>query len=198
MRDEYKHTAFQESAMDSTMNGDPAVKFESDHGKGCIEACKGCSGHNCCGTIREGGSIEPPFLTAKDIRTIEDRSGLKEEEFSTTRINPVTSHVIHTMKTTDNGGCVFFDKGSGKCQIHSFRPMDCRLFPLDIVLKDGRFFWALFNNATCHLTADDVKSLLRYKDEALEILGEDLRDYATMPVPGMNEIGYTILMEIER
>ena len=165
--------------------------------KGNISACKRCSGYICCGNIREGGPIEPPFLTASDIVTIEYYSGLKKEQFSKAKINPVTNNKIYIMDTKKSGGCTFFNKQNGKCKIHSFRPMDCRLFPLDIELIEKKYFWALFNCKSCDLSPNDLQSLLSYKNEALEILGDELHDYATIPVPGMNKIGYKIFKEIE-
>ncbi|MBM3210755.1 YkgJ family cysteine cluster protein [Candidatus Poribacteria bacterium] len=30
---------------------------------------------------------------------------------------------------------------NGLCQIHNVKPIDCRLFPFDVVNSDGKFFW---------------------------------------------------------
>jgi len=164
--------------------------------KGDIEACKKCSGYDCCGQITKGGAIEPPFLTQKDIRNIEYYSGLPKDQFCVTRVNTVSKNIINIMKTVQNKGCIFFNKNDGNCKIHSFRPMDCRLFPLDIEIINGRYYWALFNNKKCNLSQKDLLSLLEYRPEALKILGDELYEYASMPVPGMNKIGYQIIMEI--
>ncbi len=43
--------------------------------------------------------------------------------------------------------CVFLDRQTGKCRIYEARPLDCRLFPLDIVEQDGEYYWCVFT--TC-------------------------------------------------
>ena len=46
---------------------------------GSLESCKSCSGDLCCGTLKEGGVIEPPFLFEQDIKSIRDATGLEKE-----------------------------------------------------------------------------------------------------------------------
>lgn len=43
--------------------------------------------------------------------------------------------------------CAFLDRQSGKCRIYEARPLDCRLFPLDIIEQDGEYYWCIFT--TC-------------------------------------------------
>ena len=43
----------------------------------------------------------------------------------------------------ENGDCIFLY--NGKCKIYPFRPIDCRLFPLDVELKDGRYVWIKYS-----------------------------------------------------
>lgn len=75
--------------------------------KGSINSCKGCSGIDCCGILCEGGEIAPPFLSAHDIQQIEYFSGFKKEQFAVARLNPISSNVIHLMKTSPRQGCIF-------------------------------------------------------------------------------------------
>lgn len=164
---------------------------------GAIDACKKCSGLVCCGLVSEGGIIELPYLTINDITQIEYFSGLRRRQFATERKHPVTGNIVFTMKTTGNQGCLFFNREEGKCQIFSFRPMDCRLFPLDIEKRDTGYYWALYKYNRCKLKKKDKLSLLEYRDEALRVLGSELCDYATYPVPGMQRIGYEILMQVK-
>lgn len=46
----------------------------------------------------------------------------------------------------DHDRCTFLDK-QGKCKIYDIRPLDCRLFPLDIIEQDGEYYWCVFT--TC-------------------------------------------------
>ncbi len=164
---------------------------------GSIDACKECSGLVCCGIASEGGIVEPPFLTKYDIKKIEHFTGLRKKQFTKEKKNPNTETTINIMKTNNNEGCIFFDKDIGKCQIHSFRPMDCRLFPLDLEVEGKKYFLARYKYKKCNISKRDLYSLLEYSDEALQILGDELCNYATYPVPGMQKIGYKKLKQIK-
>lgn len=173
-------------------------EFESQHNPnlGSIVACKRCSGLVCCGVLRQGGPIEPPYLTQTDVDEIEYYTGLDRKDFTVKKINPHTGNEVYIMQTKTNGGCAFLDSKNGKCRIYSFRPIDCRLFPLDIQYVEGKYYWALFGYNRCSITQDDLKCLLEYREEALELFGDEILDFATIPVPGMEEIGYKLLMEV--
>jgi len=163
---------------------------------GRITACKQCSGIHCCGILEEGGNLEPPYLTKLDIAKIQYFTGLQKEKFAFQRINPITGNLIYKMRTKPNHGCIFFDYEKGTCEIFSYRPMDCRLFPLDIEFIQDTYYWALFKYG-CNISQNDLDHLLNYKDVALKILGNELHDYATSPVPGMSRIGYQLLMKVD-
>lgn len=164
--------------------------------EGTISACKNCSGLQCCGTLRPGGSIEPPFLTPDDVHRISRVTGLPDDDFSEPRLNPATGKYVVFMRTQPGTGCVFFDHESGRCTIYKHRPIDCRLFPLDIEFDDGVFYWALHNHDSCRLKSNDVRSLIRYGECAIQQLTGVILDYATVPVPGMNAVGYTRLRPV--
>ena len=180
--------------MNSEDNMSINLQREGSYGK--IEACKQCTGFVCCGILKEGGSIEPPYLTKHDIKQIEYHSGLTRERFIIEKKNNVTGNTVFIMQTTSDNGCIFFDSDDGKCRIHSFRPMDCRLFPLDIEIVNNEYYWALFKYKKCGIEDKDLKTLLDYRKVALQILDNSLHDYATYPVPGMRKIGYDILMKL--
>jgi Fe-S-cluster containining protein len=37
---------------------------------------------------------------------------------------------------------------NNRCQIYDRRPLDCRLFPLDLVEEHGEYWWAIFQNCS--------------------------------------------------
>ncbi len=131
----------------------------------------------------------------KDIDKIAYHTGLKRNEFVLKKINPKTNNIVSIMRTNEDG-CVFFNDANGRCKIYSFRPTDCRLFPLDIEINNGDYYWTLFKHKVCNL--DDVyfRLLNEYKIEALENFKDHLFDYATYPVPGMEIVGYKTLNKI--
>ena len=166
---------------------------------GSINACKACSGLDCCGLLKAGGIIEPPYLLKKDIENIEFFTGLPSETFALKKLNIKTGNYVYIMKINESGGCVFFNYQTGLCNIYNCRPVDCRLFPLDIRYINNHFYWALFKYPKCNKNiSNDIKKLENFKTEALEIIDDELLDYSTIPVPGMEKVGYTFLEEINQ
>lgn len=43
----------------------------------------------------------------------------------------------------DRRKCKFVNSG-GVCEIYMMRPLDCRLFPLDIIEEDGCYYWCFY------------------------------------------------------
>lgn len=54
--------------------------------------------------------------------------------------------------------CKYLNK-NGLCEIHSQRPIDCRLFPFEIVKEGGTFFWAYWET-NCPITKKGSKKQL--------------------------------------
>jgi len=161
----------------------------------CLNACKNCSGVYCCGVLERGGTIELPFLTAYDISLIKSFTGMSPDRFCESVVNPATDNnvfLLRTMKTA----CMFFAPAEGKCRIHAVRPLDCRLFPLDIEKIGEELRWIIYDYKYCCIDDDDLKSLLSYRDRAVSILAEDLQDYATFPIPGMKKLPRKIIGKV--
>ncbi len=173
--------------------------------QGTIDACKKCSGFDCCGIVKESGIIEPPFLSKYDITQIECHTGLTKDQFAVQRKNPVTGNLIFIMKTDEKEGCIFFNRNKGKCEIYSFRPVDCRIFPLDCRVfspdsdnDDNQYYWALYNFKQCSgLSKRDLSSLMEYKEIVRNILGDEMHDFATYPLPEMERIGFKKLLRLD-
>lgn len=170
---------------------------------GHIEACKDCSGIECCGIVAEGGIIEPPYLTIKDIDQIEKVTGIQKENFTIEKTNPNTGSVVYFMKTLKDKGCIFFNGKDGKCEIYSLRPFDCKLFPIDCRSFKGEndnqeaYYWSQYKFKKCKLTKKDKSNFNKYKEASTLYLGEEIHDFATYPLPKMEEIGFKKLFKVE-
>lgn len=147
--------------------------------------------------MREGDGIEPPYLTSFDVQRIENFTGLKREQFTSAKTNPTTGRINLSLKTIKREQCVFFNHNSGKCEIYSLRPIDCRLFPLDIKMINNNLYWAFFMYDKCVIEIEELNQLIEFGKQSLPFFGDELIDYATFPVPGMEKIGYRILEMIE-
>lgn len=103
-----------------------------------LAVCKQCLGPNCC-------EIEPPFLTGNDIKNIADATGLSANQFSEAHRDE-DNRPIHQMKQNENHKCFFYDQESRRCRIYENRPVDCRLFPLDIAKVRDRYTWIMYTS----------------------------------------------------
>jgi len=83
-------------------------------------ACRDCRGQ-CC---------EMPWLT-------------KEELASANQFPDAIKFIGDTAFFLNHDKCPFLDQ-NGKCKIYEMRPLDCRLFPLDIIEENGEYFWCVF------------------------------------------------------
>lgn len=158
---------------------------------GSLDACRECSGSKCCGNIKHGGTIEPPFLTFFDVARISRATGLAADEFSDPVFNKVTGNHVRFLKTGSKHGCHFLEEG--RCSIHNNRPIDCRLFPLDVKKLGGVLTWVIYEYEHCVLSDRDKDLLMKQVSPAMRVLEGELEDYATVPLSGMANIGYAVL-----
>lgn len=159
--------------------------------RGSLDACGACNGVSCCG---RGGVIKAPFLSSHDVKTISMKTGLRPESFSDEVSNPHTGNTVRFLKATTTNGCHFLN--AGRCGIHEFRPVDCRLFPLDVKKLEGELRWVIYNYEHCSLSERDQKVLLGQISAAKAALGAEILDYATVPTPGMAEMRYSMLSSV--
>lgn len=92
-----------------------------------FDECKGCS--ECCKT---------PWLLSEEIE----------------KLNPKEKQNLYSINETSfiksNPKCAFEKNGS--CMIYNHRPLDCRLFPMDLIEIDGEFWWCVFKSCKKHHT----------------------------------------------
>ncbi len=177
--------------MFAELDGPKTALVQPFNDNGALDACRDCSGAKCCGNIKHGGTIEPPFLTSFDVAQIGNFTGLHADIYSQTVVNPHTGNTVRFLKTTSREGCHFLHEG--RCSIHDHRPIDCRLFPLDLKMVEGELTWVIYNYHHCELTERDMAILAKQMGTALTALGSEAEDYATVPVPGMQNLPYKVV-----
>ncbi|HEX8737695.1 MAG TPA: YkgJ family cysteine cluster protein [Pyrinomonadaceae bacterium] len=70
-----------------------------------------------------------------------------DERHLARRFPEATKFIDGTAFFLNHNRCAFLDRQTGKCRIYDARPLDCRLFPLDIIEEDGEYYWCVFT--TC-------------------------------------------------
>lgn len=83
--------------------------------------CLICQGKSCCYL----DIAYPLFVTQEEMECIKAVYPNKAGSFN--RVLP----------------CPFL-MGDGLCMIHGIKPVDCRLFPFDVIKMDGKFCWIIW------------------------------------------------------
>ena len=107
--------------------------------------CLICEDKSCC----KLDIAHPLFVTQEEMERIRKLYPNKSESFN--RVLP----------------CPFLME-DGLCMIHESKPVDCRLFPFDVIKVDGEFYWIIWK-IDCFIHKDG-----RRFDEYLKELEEKL------------------------
>ena len=116
---------------------------DDTHLNGTFGFCEGCPGNsNCC----TGKTVELPVLTPGDVISISKEMELPASEFSTQ-----TNGSLSEMRSR-KGECFFYK--NDRCTIYNNRPVDCRLFPFDILKNKENKLMLVWYSTTCPKTID--------------------------------------------
>ncbi len=168
------------------------ISSEVDTLDGSYSFCNLCrKDGNCCVRVSPGGSIGNPVLLSEDVEKIEQHSGISRDAFST--CSDRIEHGTRVMKS-DSKGCHFCENGN--CAIYPVRPLDCRLFPIDVMEKsNGDVVWIAYT-ATCPV-AFDIAACLEQAKNLLPRLQGKLLEYARANAPWMSGEPYVELGLVE-
>ena len=113
--------------------------------EGSFTFCRNCpSMINCCTRMKSNSEIDNAIVFNKEISEIEKFSGVKREEFLQAGRYPEDGP-YQTLKHVGHAGCYFYK--NGRCAIYTVRPLDCRLFPFDIIEDDnGELRWIVYTD----------------------------------------------------
>jgi len=168
------------------------TQFSFNKYEGSFSFCKMCQKDiNCCVRITPGGRIGNPILFKEDINRIEKFTKNDKNTFSNVPLD--SNSVIRSMKSNENG-CHFSQKGD--CTIYPVRPLDCRLFPIDIKEKiDGSLIWIAYT-AICPVTYD-IQKCWGHAKLLLPYLKNNIKEYARANAPWMHDEPFVELGNIE-
>lgn len=158
---------------------------------GTYSFCAKCpSNGNCCSKVRPGGRIDPPLLFDRDVRQIERFVKQAVDSFSTHASN--RGRHARLMRA-EKDGCYFYREG--RCAIYHVRPLDCRLFPLDIIEKcENKFVWIAYTQF-CPIKFDALQ-LLEQAKHLIQQLGDNIVSYARAETPGLDKEPYIELCDV--
>lgn len=110
---------------------------------------------------------------------------------------------VNSIKKKENSNiCVFWDEDKKGCSIYQDRPLDCKVYPFDIYLVDGKYHWILYScnpDSNWEWTEEHLQSL--EEDEQFNELMENIElynDYSKvlMLVSKSQNIPFKVLREV--
>ncbi len=157
--------------------------------------CKSCKVlQKCCTILKPDGVLGAPFLTEDDKRRIEDYLGQSARSFDQREFDPESGEHLTSIKTRAEGGCIFY-KGN-RCQIYDMRPLDCRIFPLDVFKIGTDFYWIIYN--TFCRAALNYKLLQDYGEKLLWHYKVDLEKFASRMEVSPPVLSFEIIGKVRR
>ncbi len=159
---------------------------------GTYSFCEQCKKEdNCCVKVTRNGRINCPILFPEDAERIEKHTGISLSAFSIGHGILKRSHRV--MKFANNG--CFFCR-NGQCSIYPVRPLDCRLFPFDILEKDdGSLVWIAYTKI-CRVKFD-ITAWLEKAKCLLPQLKYKVREYARADAPWKSGEPYVELESVK-
>jgi hypothetical protein len=120
--------------------------------------CGSCSHQSCC------TSFVSPILFNTDIERLKS-IGREGDEY--TRNIMIERQQVRTIRKKENSTmCIFWDENERKCSIYENRPFDCRAYPFDIFLINGKYHWIVYS---CNSDSD-----WRWSEMYLQALEKDM------------------------
>lgn len=155
--------------------------------------CGDCDHKNCC------TNSAVPLVFLKDLEKIKKKDSDYEKHIKTVRINNVD--VIAIKKKKNSTECVYWDADLGGCTIYESRPIDCRLYPFDIMNIDNSYHWIVYTcNAKSDWTWTENYLKILEKDEGFDELMNNIdlfSEHTKMILPTESEkTPYEILRKI--
>lgn len=156
----------------------------NDFSDGCYDTCSNCINiKNCCSSFDK---INAPVLNKDELLKI--KRIVKKNDFY-----EILSDNLFRLKLSDND-CIFFK--NGKCSIYGARPLDCKLFPFDIIKHDLKYYLIIYklrciNDEQYAQNFELLDSLIKNVKPWIEDYTDD-RNYTKM-----KELKYRVIKEIE-
>ena len=155
--------------------------------------CGNCSHKNCC------TDSAVPLVFSKDLEKIKKIDLQYIKHIKTIEINGEQISAIK--KKEGSTECVFWDSDTGGCTIYESRPMDCRLYPFDILYVNNSYQWIVYScnkDSDWSWSEDHLKSL--ENDDGFDELMKNLdvfSEHTKMILPSESEkTPYTILRKV--
>ncbi len=166
---------------------------ETGSSDGTFDFCADCPSHNnCCVRARPlGRVVESPFLLQRETEKIKEVFGIEVKNFA--NITADADGSKHFSLKDKDDGCIFYKNGA--CTVYNFRPLDCKIFPFDIIEDvSGSFFWIVYTEL-CPVKFNFLKYFQSAKRlfEAANLSPQDIHHFASHAAGVMGKYRYRVI-----
>lgn len=99
--------------------------------------CDSCQHQGCC------TNSSAPLVFPHDLNALKSIGKSGEEYLQEVTIKD--KKAIAVKKKNNSNVCVFWDENKKMCSIYENRPFDCRAYPFDMRLIDGKYYWIVYS-----------------------------------------------------
>lgn len=155
--------------------------------------CESCKNQGCC------TNSAVPLVFLKDFEDLESIGKSSERFLKEITVN---SKRIKAIKKKKNSNiCTFWNETSNTCSIYQNRPFDCRAYPFDICLIDGKYHWIVYScNPESNWEWGESYLQMLENDKGFEEIMKNIEIFAghtDMILPSESKkTSYTILREV--
>lgn len=148
--------------------------------KGTFLNCTNCQKCiNCCQSFDK---LNAPLLTKKEVDVIGTRYANFFDKTETS---------LYALKVIDNT-CIFYKEN--QCMIYDIRPLDCRLYPFDIIKEDNKYYLIMYK-------LDCIEENFIKESEDIDAIIREIKPFIddyTNPqyYTKMKDIDYIVIREI--
>ena len=155
--------------------------------------CDSCQHQGCC----TNSSV--PLVFPHDLNALKSIGKSGNEYLQQVTIK--NKKVFALKKKNNSNVCVFWDEDKKMCSIYENRPFDCRAYPFDICLINGKYHWIVYScnpDSDWHWSENYLQAL--EKDMELNEIFDNIETFANnteLILPHESEkTPYTVLREV--
>ena len=141
--------------------------------------------------MKQNSSIDNAIVFSEEITQIEKFSGLVRADFLQVG-RYLEDHPFQTLNNNESG-CLFHR--AGQCEVYQVRPLDCRMFPFDIIEdEDGKLRWIVYADL-CPVDFD-YRPAYEHLKRFFDLSEEMAWAYCEADAPGMENNAYIKLERV--
>lgn len=101
------------------------------------DLCDSCTHQNCC------TDSAVPLVFSEELKKIKQIDPEYIKHIKTIKIN--NKHIVFIKKKENTTRCIYLNDETNRCTIYESRPMDCKMYPFDILFINNAYHWIVYS-----------------------------------------------------